>query len=131
MNSAGTTVTISGSAIEFGYKDFANTDSADFTGSQLIVTDISVFGGLYNAWTMTLTDTVFASLSKVSDNFVNGGVTGTLVGDVLTVSWAGGSLDAGTVTLQAVFNVVSIPEPTTIALAGLGAAALMIARRRR
>jgi len=34
-------------------------------------------------------------------------------------------------TLASGFNIVSVPEPTTMALAGLGAAALMIFRRRK
>ena len=37
LNSSGTTVTISGTAVEFGYKDSDNTDSANFTGSQLTI----------------------------------------------------------------------------------------------
>lgn len=37
----------------------------------------------------------------------------------------------GTQGIQAGFNLVPVPEPTTLALAGLGAAALLIFRRRK
>jgi MYXO-CTERM domain-containing protein len=132
LNSAGTTVAISGSSIEFGFHDGANTDSADFTGSQLTITDIDVGGA--NPWTMIFTDSAFTSLSKVSDNFINGGLTGVLVGDVLTVNWGGDPNFTGG-DFQAVFDVNSnstAPDGgSTLLLLSLAAIALVWLQRRR
>lgn len=130
LNASGTTVTISGTAVEFGYMDGANTDSADFTGSQLIIKDIVATAAAN--WTQTFVNPAFSSLSKVSDNFVNGGVTGTLVGDVLTVTWGGTGVAAGELT--AVFNVGSSPGVpdggSTLALLGLAVTGMAGLRRR-
>lgn len=117
LNTAGTTVTIAEPAIEYGFLDGANQDTANFTASQLIVTD-TVFSGASN-WTMTFTDTAFtgASFSKVSDTFTNGGVTGILVGDTITLTWAGTNSADGLLT--ATFDVATsaVPEPSSIVLA--------------
>jgi hypothetical protein len=115
LNAAGITVTIAQPQIEFGYMDASNLDTANFTSNQLIVTDTVTLGTLN--WTMTFTDTAFAGLSftKVSDTFTNGGVTGTLVGDTITVAWpAGTGTDDGLLT--ATFNVGSVPEPSAIVM---------------
>jgi hypothetical protein len=48
----------------------------------------------------------------------------------LTVSAIGGSANTPPLMLPSSFNLYFIPEPTTFALAGLGAAALLIFRRR-
>jgi hypothetical protein len=116
LNIAGPTVTIAEPAIEFGIADPTNTDTANFSGSQLIVTD-NVFSNA-DPWTMTFTDPAFTSLAKFSDSFTNGGVTGTLVGDTITLTWAGSHTAVGLLT--ATFNVASIPEPSSFILAAFG-----------
>ena len=120
LNAAGTTVTISSSAIEFGFMDGANTDSADFTGSQLILTDVSLGGSV--GITYTFTDTAFAGLSKVSDNFLGGGITGVLSGNTITLTMPAFNTGGN---YQAIFNVTPVPEPTVFTLVGFGVAALV------
>lgn len=121
LNLAGTTVTISSTAIEFGLQDSFNRDWADFTGTTLTIGDNQVPTRGSATWIMTFTDTAFynLTLSKVSDNFVNGGVTGTLDGDVITVTWPG-ELTGIAGNQAAVFDLAPIPEPATLGLLGLG-----------
>jgi PEP-CTERM motif len=126
LNGAGTNVIISSSAIEFGFRDGANTDSADFTGTQLILTDASNSGSIDIAYIFT--DPAFAGLSKVSDNFPNGGITGNLSGNTITLTMP--SFNVGG-TFQAIFNVTAVPEPTVFTLIGLGVAALSAFRKFR
>lgn len=135
----GTTVTIAEPGIEFGFADAANTDIANFTANQLTVTD--VVGSLGAApWTMTFTDPSFSSIEKISDSFTHGGITSSLAGDTITLSWAGLSNDNinTAATFTAVFNVGSgtsaVPEPGTIALfatSSLTGAAFLLRRRAR
>jgi hypothetical protein len=128
-NSSGTTVTIAEPAIEFGAVFPANTDGANFTSTQLIVTDVVDSAGINTPFTLTFSNTTFSGLvsSKVSDTFANGGTTASLTGDTLTVSWNGGSV--GTGTLRTVYNLVSsIPEPGSGALLLVGTAAVLWSR---
>ncbi len=134
LNTVSDPVTISPTATEFGYGPGGNIDTADFTGSQLIVGDNVLETGTNSGspnWTMTFTSTAFGSLSlsKVSDNFLNGGVTGVLNGDVITLTWAGEQFSV--VNQEAIFNLTPVPEPTTMALACLGGLASLVAFRRR
>jgi hypothetical protein len=112
---SGITVTISNSAVEFGYQDAASAIAADFSGTQLTLTDNVSTANSLIPLTFTFTDTAFSSLSKVSDTFLNGGVSGSIAGDVITITWAGSP--ATTASQSAVFNVGSspVPEPATIA----------------
>ena len=109
LNAGGTTVTISDPGIEFGYHDNHATVSAEFTGSQLIISHQFIGTARYVNWTMIFTAPAFTSLFEVSDTFGYGGVTGSLAGNVLTFSWSGGQLDSG--IGQAVFNVGPVPVP--------------------
>ncbi len=111
----GTTVTISSSAIEFGFQDPDNTDTADFTGTQLTLTDIS--SGGQAAARFTFTDAAFAgvTLSPVSNTFPVG-FGAVLDGSTLTISFPQ-FLQSG--TFDAVFSLTpttAIPEPGSIAL---------------
>ena len=132
-NTAGTTVTISNTAVEFGFADMYNADSADFTDLTLTVRD-QVGGSGASPWVQTFTDPGFSGLvSKVSDTFGNGGVTASALGDTITLNWAG--TNATGVTYAAVFNIGStlqVPEPSTWALLGLGSVGMLgvILRRR-
>jgi hypothetical protein len=130
LNAAGTTVTISGTATEFGFMDTINTDSADFTGTQLTVTDVTRVGS--NSATYTFTDTAFNSLSLVSNSFP-AGLTYSLSGDTITVNTPLFSSTAG--TFQAVFNVNSgstVPDTgSTLGLLSLSVVALLGATRLR
>ncbi len=63
----GTTVTISGSATEFGYADGANTINANFGGSILTITDVSSGGSL--PITFIFTDSAFDQLTLISETF--------------------------------------------------------------
>ncbi len=121
LNLAGSTVTVSSSAIEFGLQDGFNRDWADFTHTTLTIGDNQVPGRGSATWIMTFTDPAFTSLSltKLSDNFVNGGLTGILNGDVITVTWPG-ELTGIAGNQLAVFDLEPIPEPTTLGLLGLG-----------
>ena len=130
LNVAGTTVTISSTAVEFGYSDPTATVTADLAGSQLVVVDHPTLTGNYNSIRLVFTDSGFSSLSPLSDNFPHGGMTASLSGGAVTLNWAGGFLANGQ-TLQAVFNVTPIPEPSTFALTWLSVAGLVGFGRRR
>jgi hypothetical protein len=73
LNDAGTTVTIAEPAIEFGAQTSTNLFTANFTDTQLIVTDMSSapFGG--TSFLMSFTDSAFTGLSAttVSDDYAN------------------------------------------------------------
>src|SRR5262245_40357704 len=74
-----------GSGTEFGFADGANTDTANFTGSQLILTDISGPGQAPAVFTFSNTAFAGAAISLQSSNFPVT-ITETLVGNVLTLS---------------------------------------------
>ena len=104
LNAAGTTVTISSNAVEYGFADETATITADFTGTQLTITDIPQLTDPYNTLQMVFTNSAFSNLTAVSDSFPNGGMAGSLSGGVITLNWAGGDVTNG-VGLQAVFYV--------------------------
>ena len=110
LNAAGSTVTISSSAVEFGFADGTTTITAEFTGTQLIVADQPLSTAQYNPIEMVFTNAAFTNLAAVSDTFPNGGLTGSLSGSVITLNWAGGNLTSNQ-TEQAVFNVNVPPSP--------------------
>jgi hypothetical protein len=160
LNSSGPpNVTIAAASIEFGFRDALpnpmNRNTADFTGTQLIVID--TIQGTSARFRMVFTDAAFlgATLTELSDTFPNGGVNGILSGDTITLTWAGtGGVPAFTpFTKGTPFTVVfdltpapsaspptgaadiaSAPEPTSLLLFGgvvLGAAAVLRKRIRR
>jgi hypothetical protein len=81
-------------------------------------------------------DSSFAGLTvtELSDNFPLGGVGASLLGDTLTLSFAGHTTEtAGTSHLASYqFSgfTAAVPEPGTWALMGLGLIALSVTRRR-
>lgn len=126
LNTSSPTVVIAEPAIEFGFQDGSNRDTANFTDTQLIVTD-TVFSGAGD-WIMSFTSAAFSSMTiaEISDTFPNGGVTGSLTGNSIKLSWAGTNSAIGTVTVT--FSLV--PEPATLSLAAIGGLALLARRRK-
>jgi len=110
LNLAGTTVTISSNAVEFGYSDGTAVITADLTDTELTVTDTPQSTAHYNPIQITLTDAAFMGLSVASDSFPNGGLAASLSGGVITLNWAGGDLTNGA-SVQAVFNLSLPPSP--------------------
>jgi hypothetical protein len=102
LNAAGTTVTISSNAVEFGYFDGTTTITADFGETQLVVTFNPVVSGNYFPIQLAFTNSAFSSLSPVSDSFPYGGTAGSLSGSVISLNWAGGYVTNGQ-NLAAVF----------------------------
>jgi hypothetical protein len=136
------TVTIGAGDTTFGFQDQYNTDTADFNGSTLTVSDVMTGSGAL-PWNMIFTDSAITGITLVSDNFYNG-VTATITGDTITLNWPGtypvyGGGGPYTAAYTAVFNVTSstaVPEPTTL-LAGamlllpFGARTLRVLRKSR
>jgi hypothetical protein len=116
LNAAGPTVTISNTAAEFGFDDGANEDIANFTGNTLVVTDHDTDNAAN--WVMTFTDTAFLGLKllQTSDTFTNGGVTGVLSGDTITLDWAGTSTADGLLSTSFTLTPANTPEPSSILL---------------
>ncbi len=133
-NSAGTTVTIASPAVEFGFQDTGNTDFVNFSASQFTLEDTlsSTAGGTDNPFTMTFTDTAFTGLgfAKATDSFPNGGLTYSLVGDVVTIYWPGGPIHAND-DYTSTFTMLTVPEPSTWAAMAVGAGALGVVWRRK
>jgi len=138
-NSSGTTVTIVDPGVEFGLNDGANLDTADLANTTLLISDTCEANECAGnvSFMMTFTDTAFTglTLAKISDSFVNGGLTGSLVGDTLTITWAGGggdsfpngTTDSGEFSLT---SATSVPEPSSVALMLLGVGLVFVMRKR-
>lgn len=103
LNAAGASVIISATDTEFGFDDGANRDTAEFTGNQLIVTDL-VRTNATN-WTMTFTSPAFLGISEISDTFDNGGVNFSFAGNTITLVWAGTNTNSQPGERQAVFSI--------------------------
>jgi hypothetical protein len=126
LNAAGPTVAISSTATEFGFADLINTDTVNFTGSTLTVTDKVLFGAAN--WIMTFTDTAFTGLNLVqnSNTFIPG-VTGVLSGDTITLDWAG-TLGSGLMTTTFSLTpgtTTATPEPSSFLMLGVGLLGLL------
>jgi hypothetical protein len=127
----GSTVTIAEPAIEFGYHDSFNTDTANFTNTQLIFTDASTSGS--GPYTLTFTDSAFEGVSVATSTLP--GMTFGFNGDshTITINLPNG-VSAG--TWSGTFNVSSedernpTPEPATLWLFGAGLALLAVRRVR-
>ena len=133
LNSAGSTVTISSSGTEFGFSAGGTTITANFTGTQLTITEIA---SSPSGWTQTFTDPAFAGATLVSNSFVGLSYpNGPSTGDQLVFSWAGAGATSQPTTYSATFNVIdpALPEPSNLnsLVMGLGAIALFSLGRRR
>ncbi len=133
LNGSGTTVTISNSAVEFGFDDGSSRISADFSGNRLTISDLIETGGPNNGFELIFTDPAFSlqSLSPVSDNFPIS--FRSLMGNIITLDYAGGTPAVGQ-TLTATFDVTPVPEPSTLGsvfISVLAASGLFFTRSRR
>lgn len=130
LNTGGTTVAISATAAEFGYADGASTISANFTGTQLTLTETSTGPA---GWTQTFTDPAFAGLSLVSSSFT--GLSYSSSGDTLTFIWGGSPSTSVTTTYSATFNIVdpAVPEASAAGflMIGMGLVVLLLVKRNR
>ena len=133
-NVSGPTTTLAAGDNTFGFKDSYNLDTADFNGSTLTVTDVMNQNGAL-PWIMTFTDPAFTGITTVSDDFINGGLNASIVGDIITLTWNGSysPVDVLHGTYTAVFDVSStstVPDNGfTVVLLGLALAGLISMKR--
>lgn len=110
-----------GAGAEFGYRDGFNQYVANFTDTQLIITHDALLYGNSSPLVMTFTSSAFTSLSLDAQSFAPA-LTHSLVGNVITINWAGGITTIG--STRAVFNVGSgtgVPDGGSTALMFVGA----------
>ena len=114
LNASGTTVTISDTAVEFGFNDGSSLISADFSDNHLTIGDLIEISGPTNSFQMIFTDTAFTGqyLIPVSDGFPLSDHS--VTGDLMTLDYPGGNPSVGQ-TLTASFTVAPVPEPATAA----------------
>ncbi|MGZ5805090.1 MAG: hypothetical protein ACXWKC_18265 [Xanthobacteraceae bacterium] len=152
-HSGSTTVTISATDPEFGWCACGASHTsvvADFTDTALKVTSFSDFS-LGLGWVQTFTDSAFAglSVSKILDQYPyndgvphpDNGVTASLVGDVLTLTWSGatkGCPDCANVgpyeadfSFSPAASAAPVPAALPLFVSGLGAMGLLGWRRKR
>jgi hypothetical protein len=131
-NTTSNSVVLAEPALDFGFNDNVNLDVANFTNTQVSISDTSFYVGTNSPWTMTFTDVAFTGISLVSSSFAPG-LTYGIIGDTLVFSYAGGDSVPGTQT--AVFNLngatAAVPEPQTYALLVAGLMTVGFAARRR
>ena len=125
----GPTVTIAELAIEFGFSDSLNTDTANFTNTQLIFTDVSTGGS--GPYTLTFTDSAFDGVSMATSTLP--GMTYSFNDDSHTITIdLPNYVSAG--TWSGTFDVVTederspTPEPATLWLFGAGLALMGVRR---
>jgi hypothetical protein len=138
LNTAGATVTIADPAVEFGFNDSVNLDTADFTAaSQLIISDSTSSGSAPAVYTFTSsTPGLFTGVS-LNSNSNSAFQSVALVGDTITVTYTALLLGAD-VTPQIAPDVTTIdvttsavPEPSTLLLSALGLAGFAAWQLRR
>ncbi len=118
LNAAGTSVTISDNAVEFGFNDGSSLISADFSNNHLTVNDKIELAGPTNSFQMIFTDTAFRGqyLRPISDSFPFADYS--VVGGAMTLDYAGGNAAAGQ-TFTGSFLVTPVPEPSSLGYFGV------------
>lgn len=119
-NSGGLTTVTIGPGVEFAFQSPANFDTADFDGTTLAITDVSVIGSS-NGFEMKFTDPAFTGFALMSDTL---GISYNFSGTTVTVDFAGGNIKGSG---SAIFSYTSVsgppppvPEPGTLQLLGTG-----------
>ena len=131
LNSTGTTVTVSETAIEFGFNDGSSLIAADFFDNRLVVSDLIETPGASNSFRMRFTDAAFAGqyLMPASDSFPLD--LHSITGDTIMLDYPGGNPTTGQ-TLTASFVVAPVPEPSTIGFFSIAAfAGLAVIKKMR
>jgi hypothetical protein len=132
LNEISNPVTITDGVLEFSHViNGVNGVFANFTDNSLMITN-DVIPPPFSAWTMSFQSSAFNGLlfSEVSDNFINGGVNATLIGDMITLDWAG-PLSTGLFAAEFSLQARAVPLPATLILFGSGLAAMTFFGRRR
>ena len=135
-NETSNTVTV-GPGVEFGFQDVYNRDTADFTGSTLVLEDtvLSVGASPWQQTFVSSTPGYFDGVALESSSF-SPDISYSLAGDTLTVDWAG-EYETGSADYEATFSlpaeVSAAPEPASWALmiAGVGMIGLTFRQARR
>ena len=126
-NSASNVNVTIGPGVEFGFQDSFNTDTADFTGTQLIIQDVvNGFASDLN-FTMMFTNPGYTGISLVGSSFP-GSFTYSLDANFITINWGGGNVEG---VKTAVFDLQAVPEPGSMMLLGSGLIGLGGVIRRR
>jgi hypothetical protein len=112
-----TTVAVSNPNNEFCFKDGANADNADFTANTLTLTDVSIAGSVALSYSFQLPPGLVTSVTETSDNFQNGGMNFSLVGNVLTLNQPQFN-SGGTFTAVYTFTTACLPVGARIIWAG-------------
>jgi len=111
-NDDSATVVISDSAIEFGAATASDTVTANFTDNLLTITDDKTSGGTTSlGGSMSFTDTSFGGITAMSTDTFPNGLTEGISGDVITVSWGGGTIALDT-TYEAEFCITAVTPQT-------------------
>lgn len=111
LNFSGVTVTVSATAVEFGYDDGASRISADFIDNKVTVSDLIELAGPTNGFQMTFTDSAFAGKGLIASSNLFPISQYSVSGDVITLDYKGGNPMQGQ-TLTATFSIVAVPEPS-------------------
>jgi hypothetical protein len=115
---------------EFGFSDGANFLVANFTHTQLIITDFSTVGNI-NATTFTFESPSFVGISLDSSSFPSN-ISASINGDIITVELS--TFSGHTGLFQANWTISTeqgVPEPGTMVMLGSGLLAAATTAKKR